>query len=64
MSQALKDGTIKRWLALDQDQLSVGAVAMNTKAPRSKRSMGSVRTVLMRSQTLGKFDFVYAAGPL
>lgn len=62
MSQALKDGTIKRWLALDQDPLSVGAVASEYEGTAVEAVDGSVRTVLMRSQTLGKFDFVYAAG--
>ena len=62
MSQALKNGSIKRWLALDQDPLSVGAVASEFAGTAVEAIDGSVRTVLMRSQTLGKFDFVYAAG--
>jgi hypothetical protein len=62
MSQELKNGNIKRWLALDQDPLSVGAVASEFAGTAVEAVDGSVRTVLMRSQTLGKFDFVYAAG--
>ncbi|KPF43144.1 class I SAM-dependent methyltransferase [Rhizobium sp. G187] len=62
MSQALKNGTIKRWVALDQDPLSVGAVASEYAGTAVEAVDGSVRTVLMRPQALGKFDFVYAAG--
>ncbi|THV14008.1 methyltransferase domain-containing protein [Rhizobium rhizophilum] len=62
MSQALKDKTIKRWLALDQDPLSVGAVASEFAGTAVEAVNGSVRTVLTRAQTLGTFDFVYAAG--
>lgn len=62
MSQALKDKAIKRWLALDQDPLSVGAVASEFAGTAVEAVNGSVRTVLTRAQTLGTFDFVYAAG--
>ncbi len=62
MSQALKDKAIKRWLALDQDPLSVGAVASEFAGTAVESVNGSVRTVLTRAQTLGTFDFVYAAG--
>ncbi len=62
MSQALKNKAIKRWLALDQDPLSVGAVASEFAGTAVEAVNGSVRTVLTRAQTLGSFDFVYAAG--
>jgi SAM-dependent methyltransferase len=62
MSQALKDKTIKRWIALDQDPMSVGAVASEFAGTAVEAVNGSVRTVLTRAQTLGTFDFVYAAG--
>jgi hypothetical protein len=62
LSQALKNKTIKRWLALDQDPLSVGAVASEFEGTAVESVNGSVRTVLTRAQTLGTFDFVYAAG--
>lgn len=62
MSQALKNGTIKRWIALDQDPLSVGAVASEYAGTAVEAVDGSVGTILKRSQTLGTFDFVYAAG--
>ncbi len=62
MSQALKNKSIKRWLALDQDPLSVGAVASEFAGTAVEAVNGSVRTVLTRAQSLGTFDFVYAAG--
>ncbi|PLK69377.1 methyltransferase [Rhizobium sp. TH135] len=62
MSQALKDKTIKRWIALDQDPMSVGAVASEFAGTAVEAVNGSVRTVLTRGQSLGTFDFVYAAG--
>lgn len=62
MSQALKDKAIKRWIALDQDPMSVGAVASEFAGTAVEAVNGSVRTVLTRAQTLGTFDFVYAAG--
>lgn len=62
LSQALKDKTIKRWIALDQDPMSVGAVASEFAGTAVEAVNGSVRTVLTRGQSLGTFDFVYAAG--
>jgi SAM-dependent methyltransferase len=62
MSDALKNETIKRWVALDQDPLSVGAVASEFVGTAVEAVNGSVGTILKRSQTLGTFDFVYAAG--
>lgn len=62
MSQALKDKTIKRWIALDQDPLSVGAVASEFAGTAVEAVNGSVGTVLKRAQSFGMFDFIYAAG--
>ena len=62
MSKALKEKTIKRWIALDQDPMSVGAVASEFAGTAVEAVNGSVRTVLTRGQSLGTFDFVYAAG--
>ncbi|MFN3831286.1 MAG: class I SAM-dependent methyltransferase [Allorhizobium sp.] len=62
MSEALKNKSIKRWLALDQDPMSVGAVASEFAGTAVEAVNGSVRTVLTRAQSLGTFDFVYAAG--
>ncbi|TCU30995.1 hypothetical protein EV130_101570 [Rhizobium azibense] len=61
-SQALKEGAISRWVALDQDPLSVGSVSRDFAGSRVEAINGSVRTLLSRSQQLGRFDFIYAAG--
>ena len=54
-SVALRERRIKRWVALDQDPLSVGSMVREAID-------GSVRGLLTRSQELGQFDFIYAAG--
>jgi SAM-dependent methyltransferase len=62
MSEALKNKTIKRWIALDQDPLSVGAVASEYQGTVVEAVNGSVGTILKRAQSFGTFDFIYAAG--
>jgi hypothetical protein len=61
-SKALQEGAISRWVALDQDPLSVGSVARDFTGSPVEAVNGSVRTLLSRSQQLGRFDFIYAAG--
>ncbi|MDX3924309.1 MAG: class I SAM-dependent methyltransferase [Shinella sp.] len=61
-STALQERQIKRWVALDQDPLSVGSIARDFRGTCIEAVDGSVRSVLTRSQKLGQFDFVYAAG--
>ncbi|WP_313615356.1 class I SAM-dependent methyltransferase [Rhizobium sp.] len=61
-SVALKEGRIKRWVALDQDPLSVGSVARDFNGSRIEAIDGSVRDIVLRTQELGTFDLVYAAG--
>ncbi|QLF70046.1 class I SAM-dependent methyltransferase [Peteryoungia desertarenae] len=61
-SRALREKRLKRWVALDQDPLSVGAVSSEYAGTAVEAIDGSVRTVLMRSQKLGMFNLVYAAG--
>nr|WP_262913724.1 class I SAM-dependent methyltransferase [Rhizobium halophilum] len=61
-SVALKEGRIKRWVALDQDPLSVGATARDFNGTCVEAIDGSVRGLLTKSQKLGTFDFIYAAG--
>jgi SAM-dependent methyltransferase len=61
-SDGLRDGAINRWVALDQDPLSVGSVARDFAGTKVEAVNGSVRTLLSRSQHLGRFDFIYAAG--
>jgi SAM-dependent methyltransferase len=61
-SAALREGRLKRWIALDQDPLSVGLVARDFAGTAVEAIDGSVRTLLARSHKLGKFDFIYASG--
>ena len=61
-SVALKEGKIRRWVALDQDPLSVGSVARDFNGSCIEAIDGSVRDIVLRSHELGKFDLVYAAG--
>lgn len=61
-SEALAAGTIKRWVALDQDPLSVGAITRDFANTCITAVDGSVRGILSGRQQLGAFDFVYAAG--
>jgi SAM-dependent methyltransferase len=62
LSKALQSGRLKRWVALDQDPVSVGTVSSNFHGSCIEAINGSVRTILGRAQKLGTFDFIYAAG--
>jgi len=62
LSHALRSDKLKRWVALDQDPVSVGTVSSNFHGSRVEAINGSVRTILGRAQKLGTFDFIYAAG--
>jgi SAM-dependent methyltransferase len=61
-SIALREGRIKRWVALDQDPLSVGSITRDFKDTHVEAIDGSVGGLLARAHKLGRFDFVYAAG--
>ena len=61
-SQALRDETIKRWVALDQDPLSVASIRAEYPKSRVVATEGSVLELLTGRKTLGQFDLVYAAG--
>jgi SAM-dependent methyltransferase len=61
-SSALQEGRIKRWVALDQDPLSVGSITRDFRGTRVEAIDGSVRGLLTDAYKLGRFDFVYAAG--
>ncbi|MDQ1195094.1 SAM-dependent methyltransferase [Rhizobium sp. SORGH_AS 787] len=61
-SQALASNGIKRWVALDQDPLSIGSIARDFAGTSVEAVDGSVKDLLARSHDLGQFDFVYAAG--
>lgn len=61
-SIALEKGHIRRWVALDQDPLSVGSIARDFPGMPVEALDGSVRGLLTNAYQLGRFDFVYAAG--
>jgi SAM-dependent methyltransferase len=61
-SVALQEKSIKRWVALDQDPLSVGSIARDFTGTCVEAIDGSVKSLLTRTQKLGEFDFIYAAG--
>lgn len=61
-STALREGRLKRWVALDQDPQSVGLITRDFQGTAVEAIDGSVRTMLTRGHKLGKFDFIYASG--
>jgi SAM-dependent methyltransferase len=61
-SAALAEGAIKRWVALDQDPLSIGSITRDFGGTCIEAIDGSVRGILSGRHQLGTFDFVYAAG--
>lgn len=61
-SKALHESRLKRWLALDQDPLSIGSIATQFSGTRVEPIDGSVRGLLARKHQIGSFDLIYAAG--
>jgi hypothetical protein len=61
-SKALHENRLKRWLALDQDPLSIGSIATQFSGTRVEPIDGSVRGLLARKHKVGSFDLIYAAG--
>lgn len=62
MSHAVQAGELGRFLAIDQDTESLAVVSEDVGRFGVEVREGSVKTVIARGSTLGKFDFVYAAG--
>jgi SAM-dependent methyltransferase len=62
VSNAFHYDEIGRWLALDQDPICVQGIAENYADTVIEPREGSVRTVLQKGHTFGKFDLVYATG--
>jgi SAM-dependent methyltransferase len=60
--QGLRAGRIARWVALDQDPISVGTMARDLPGTAVSPMSGSVLGLLRRSYKLGTFDLVYASG--
>ena len=61
-SEALREGRIQRWVALDQDPLSVGSITRDFSGKPVEALDGSVRGLLGKAYGLGRFDLIYAAG--
>jgi len=61
-SNALVQGGVRKWVAFDQDPISVGTVARDYRATSIEAVNGSVKSLLGNRHDLAKFDFIYAAG--
>ena len=61
-SVALRETRLKRWVALDQDPLSVGTIARDYQGTAVEAIDGSVRQILTGRLRPGQFDLVYASG--
>ncbi len=61
-SVALRERRIQRWIALDQDPLSVGSITRDFHGTCVEAIDGSVRGLLTNAYPIGRFDFIYAAG--
>ncbi|MGE7369458.1 class I SAM-dependent methyltransferase [Neorhizobium sp. NPDC001467] len=61
-SQALKAGGLKRYVALDQDPISIGTISRDYAKMGVEAVDGSVRQVLAKRIDPGQFDLVYASG--
>ena len=59
---SLSANRIKRWVALDQDPVSVGMMTRDIGGSVVEPMIGSVLGLLKRSYKLGSFDLVYASG--
>lgn len=62
LSGALRERRIRRWVALDQDPMSVGTMARDLAGTAVEAIDGSVKGLLGNAYRLGQFDLVYAAG--
>src|SRR5262245_36093623 len=62
VSQAIKARQIQDFVALDQDEASLGVVARDYSHLGIETIQGSVRQILTGKLNPGRFDFVYAAG--
>lgn len=61
-SIALREKRIRRWVALDQDPLSISNIRATYEGTAVQPVDGSVRSLLGNTSSFGRFDFVYAAG--
>ncbi len=61
-SQAAKNGGLKRYVALDQDPVSIGTITRDYAKMGVEAVDGSVRQILAKRIEPGQFDLVYASG--
>ncbi|WJH38424.1 class I SAM-dependent methyltransferase (plasmid) [Aliirhizobium terrae] len=61
-SDALAENRLKRWVALDQDPVSIDTIATQFRNTCIEPMDGSVRGLLARKHQIGSFDLIYAAG--
>lgn len=62
VSWAQAAGNLARWVAVDQDQLSIAEIESSYAGTSVQAVKGSVRDLLARRMELGTFDLVYASG--
>jgi hypothetical protein len=61
-SKAYQEKQLKRWVALDQDPVSIGTITRDYQGTAVEAIDGSVRAILTGRQHPGQFDLVYASG--
>jgi hypothetical protein len=61
-SAAYREKRLKRWVALDQDPVSIATIARDYQGTAVEAVDGSVRAILTGRQQPGIFDLVYASG--
>jgi SAM-dependent methyltransferase len=62
VSKAHADRTLGRWVAVDQDPLSIAEIEASYAGTTVQPVKGSVRDLFATKLDLGKFDLVYASG--
>jgi extracellular factor (EF) 3-hydroxypalmitic acid methyl ester biosynthesis protein len=62
LSSALQSGSLREFVALDQDEASLSVVARNYGRLGVRPMPGSVRSILTGKLDPGQYDLVYAAG--
>jgi extracellular factor (EF) 3-hydroxypalmitic acid methyl ester biosynthesis protein len=62
LSQALQDGKIGRFVAMDQDEESLKEIRQNHRDGNIETVRYAVKDLLTETHRWGQFDFIYAAG--
>ena len=61
-SAALRTNRLKRWVAIDQDPISIDTIRSDYGKLGVEAVHGSVKGILVDRYQLGQFDLIYAAG--